>query len=145
MVCAQKGYPLVVTMPESFSVERRRLIRFLGAKGVLTPASERSMGMVNMANKLAERRGWFLTRQLEIEANADMRSLTTVPDIIDDFQGERLDYWLTRYGMGGTLKGVGRVLTKERSRNPFCGGISLRLGGPRSHLGRRSWLCNRDG
>jgi cysteine synthase A len=135
MVCAQKGYPLVVTMPESFIAERRRMMRFLGAKGVLTPASERSMGMVNKANELAERHGWFLPRQLESEANADMRSRTTVRDIIDDFRGERLDYWVTGYGTGGTLKGVGRVLTKERSRNPSCGGISRSLGGPRSHLG----------
>jgi cysteine synthase len=91
-------------MPESFSAERRRLMRFLGAKGVLTPASECSMGMVNKANELAERHGWFLTRQLD----ADMRSRTTVRDIIDDFRGERLDYWVTGYGTGGTLKGVGR-------------------------------------
>ena len=114
MVCAQKGYPLVVTMPESFSVERRRLMRFLGAKVVLTPASERSMGMVNKANELAERHGWFLTRQFENEANADMHSRTTAREIINDFDGDRLDYWVTGYGTGGTLKGVARVLAKER-------------------------------
>jgi cysteine synthase len=114
MVCAQKGYPLVVTMPESFSVERRRLMRFLGAKVVLTPAAERSMGMVNKANELAARHGWFLTRQFENEANADMHSRTTAREIINDFQGEKLDYWVTGYGTGGTLKGVARVLAKER-------------------------------
>jgi len=114
MVCAQKGYPLVVVMPESFSIERRRLMRFLGAKVVLTPAAERSMGMVSKANELAARHGWFLTRQFENEANADMHSRTTAREIIDDFQGDRLDYWVTGYGTGGTLKGVARVLAKER-------------------------------
>ena len=114
MVCAQKGYPLVVIMPENFSIERRRLMRFLGAKVVLTPAAERSMGMVSKANELAARHGWFLTRQFENEANADMHSRTTAREIIDDFQGDRLDYWVTGYGTGGTLKGVARVLAKER-------------------------------
>ena len=114
MVCAQKGYPLVVTMAETFSVERRRLMRFLGAKVVLTPAAERGMGMVNKANELAAAHGWFLTRQFENEANPDMHSRTTAREIIDDFAGDRLDYWVTGYGTGGTLKGVGRVLAKER-------------------------------
>jgi cysteine synthase len=114
MVCAQKGYPLVVVMPENFSIERRRLMRFLGAKVVLTPVAERSMGMVSKANELAARHGWFLTRQFENEANADMHSRTTAREIIDDFQGDRLDYWVTGYGTGGTLKGVARVLAKER-------------------------------
>lgn len=114
MVCAQKGYPLVVTMAETFSVERRRLMRFLGAKVVLTPAAERGMGMVNKANELAQTHGWFLTRQFENEANPDMHSRTTAREIIDDFAGERLDYWVTGFGTGGTLKGVSRVLAKER-------------------------------
>ena len=114
MVCAQKGYPLVVTMAETFSVERRRLMRFLGAKVVLTPAAERGMGMVNKAVELAETHGWFLTRQFENEANPDMHSRTTAREIIDDFAGERLDYWVTGFGTGGTLKGVARVLAKER-------------------------------
>jgi cysteine synthase A len=114
MVCAQKGYPLVVTMAETFSVERRRLMRFLGAKVVLTPASGRGMGMVNKAIELAETHGWFLTRQFENEANADMHSRTTAREIIDDFAGHKLDYWVTGYGTGGTLKGVARVLAKER-------------------------------
>ncbi len=113
MVCAQKGYPLVVTMSESFSVERRRLMRFLGAKVVLTPAAVH-MGMVVKARELAETHGWFLTRQFENEANADMHSRTTAREIIADFAGERLDYWVTGYGTGGTLKGVARVLAQER-------------------------------
>jgi cysteine synthase len=114
MVCAQKGYPLVVTMAETFSVERRRLMRFLGAKVVLTPAAERGMGMVKKAVELAETHGWFLTRQFENEANADMHSRTTAREILADFDGEPLDYWVTGFGTGGTLKGVARVLAKER-------------------------------
>jgi cysteine synthase A len=114
MVCAQKGYPLVVTMAESFSVERRRLMRFLGAKVVLTPAAERGTGMVKKAIALANANGWFLTRQFENEANADMHSRTTAREIINDFANERLDYFVTGFGTGGTLKGVGRVLEKER-------------------------------
>jgi cysteine synthase A len=114
MVCAQKGYPLVVTMAESFSVERRRLMRFLGAKVILTPAPEGGTGMVRKANELAEAHGWFLTRQFENEANADMHSRTTAREIIADFVGERLDFFVTGFGTGGTLKGVGRVFAKER-------------------------------
>jgi cysteine synthase A len=113
MVCAQKGYPLVVTMVDTFSVERRRLMRFLGAKVILTPAALR-LGAVVKARELAETHGWFLTRQFENEANADMHSRTTAREIIADFAGERLDYWVTGYGTGGTLKGVARVLAKER-------------------------------
>jgi cysteine synthase A len=107
MVCAAKGYPLVVTMAETFSVERRKLMRFLGTKVVLTPAAERGMGMVNKAIELAKTHGWFLTRQFENEANPDMHSRTTAREIVDDFKGEKLDYWVT-------LKGVARVLAKER-------------------------------
>ena len=114
MVCAQKGYPLVVTMAESFSNERRKLMRFLGAKVVLTPAAARGTGMVAKAVELAEEHGWFLTRQFENEANADMHSRTTAKEILEDFKGERLDYWVTGFGTGGTLKGVARVLAKER-------------------------------
>ena len=114
MVCAQKGYPLVVTMAESFSIERRKLMRFLGAKVVLTPPPAGATGMVKKAIELAETHGWFLTRQFENEANADIHSRTTAREIIDDFAGERLDYWVTGFGTGGTLKGVGRVLAKER-------------------------------
>jgi cysteine synthase A len=114
MVCAAKGYPLVVTMAESFSVERRKLMRFLGAKVVLTPAAQRATGMVDKAVALAKKHGWFLTRQFENEANADMHTRTTAREIIRDFQNERLDYWVTGFGTGGTLKGVARVLKKER-------------------------------
>ena len=114
MVCAQKGYPLVVTMAETFSVERRKLMRFLGAKVVLTPAAGRGMAMVAKAIELAEAHGWFLTRQFENEANADMHERTTAREIVEDFAGERLDYWVTGFGTGGTLKGVARVLARER-------------------------------
>lgn len=114
MVCAQKGYKLVITMSESFSVERRKLMRFLGAKVILTPAAEMGMGMVNKAAELAETHGWFMTRQFENEANPDMHSRTTAREIIDVFDGEPLDYWVTGYGTGGTLKGVARVLAEER-------------------------------
>jgi cysteine synthase A len=114
MVCAQKGYPLVVTMAETFSVERRKLMRFLGARVVLTPAAGGGTGMVQKAIELAEKHGWFLTRQFENEANAEMHARTTAREIVNDFQGEPLDYWVTGFGTGGTLKGVGRVLKKER-------------------------------
>jgi cysteine synthase len=114
MVCAAKGYPLVVTMAEPFSVERRKLMRFLGAKVIVTPAAERGIGMVTKATELAKTHGWFMTRQFENEANPDFHSRTTAPEILDDFAGERLDYWVTGYGTGGTLKGVARVLAKER-------------------------------
>jgi cysteine synthase A len=113
MVCAQKGYPLVVTMAEQFSVERRKLMRFLGAKVVLTPAAQRGFGMVVKAVELARTHGWFLTRQFENEANPDFHSRTTAREIVEDFRGQRLDYWVTGYGTGGTLKGVARVLAKE--------------------------------
>jgi cysteine synthase A len=114
MVCAAKGYPLVVTMAESFSVERRKLMRFLGAKVIITPAPAGGTGMVDKANELAEANGWFLTRQFENEANADFHSRTTAKEIVADFAGQRLDYWVTGFGTGGTLKGVARVLAKER-------------------------------
>src|SRR5246127_4204705 len=110
MVCAARGYPLVVTMAESFSVERRRLMRFLRAKVVLTPAPAGGTGMVEKAKELAKKHGWFMTRQFENEANADFHSRTTAREIINDFKDTRLDYWVTGYGTGGTLKGVGRVL-----------------------------------
>ena len=114
MVCAAKGYPLVVTMAETFSIERRRLMRFLGAKVIITPAAERAVGMVKKTEALAAKHGWFYTRQFENEANADYHSKTTAQEILRDFAGERLDYWVTGFGTGGTLKGVARVLAKER-------------------------------
>ena len=114
MVCAAKGYPLVLVMPESFSIERRRLMRFLGAKVVLTPAADRATGMVKKTIELAQAHGWFMTRQFENEANPDFHSKTTAREIIDAFAGDRLDYFVTGFGTGGTLQGVARVLRKER-------------------------------
>jgi cysteine synthase A len=113
MVCAAKGYPLVLIMAEPFSVERRKLMRFLGAKVVITPAAERAVGMITKMEELAAKHGWFMTRQFENEANPDYHSRTTAREIIDDFAGDKLDYWVTGYGTGGTLKGVARVLRKE--------------------------------
>ncbi len=116
MVCAAKGYPCVLVMAEQFSVERRRIMRFLGAKVILTPMAERAVGMIKKTVELAETHGWFMTRQFENEANADYHTRTTAREIIRDFDGERLDYWVTGYGTGGTLKGVARVLRKERPK-----------------------------
>jgi len=114
VVCAQKGYPLVVTMADSFSVERRRLMRMLGAKVVLTPRALKGFGMYKKAVELCETHGWFLARQFETEANAEIHEATTAREILADFDGERLDYYVTGYGTGGTVTGVGRVLRKER-------------------------------
>ena len=113
MVCAQKGYPLVVTMAENFSVERRKMMRFLGAKVVLTPAALKGSGMLAKAVELAGEHGWFLARQFENEANADAHSRTTAPEILEAFADTHLDYWVTGFGTGGTLKGVSRVLKKK--------------------------------
>jgi cysteine synthase A len=113
MVCAQKGYPLVVTMAESFSLERRKMMRFLGAKVVLTPAALKGSGMLAKAVELAKEHGWFLVRQFENEANANAHSRTTAPEILAAFADDGLDYWVTGFGTGGTLKGVSRVLKKE--------------------------------
>ena len=114
MVCAQKSYPLVVVMAENFSIERRKLLRFLGAKVVLTPAAQKGTGMLAKAAELAQAHGWFLCRQFENEANANVHSATTAQEILADFKGERLDYWVSGFGTGGTLKGVGRVLRDSR-------------------------------
>jgi cysteine synthase len=114
MVCARKGYPLVVVMAENFSVERRKMMRFLGAKVVLTPAALKGSGMLAKATELAATHGWFLCRQFENEANADMHSRTTALEILEDFADESLDYWVTGFGTGGTLKGVARVLRERR-------------------------------
>ncbi|QFT73612.1 PLP-dependent cysteine synthase family protein [Ruegeria sp. THAF33] len=114
MVCAAKGYPLVVTMAESFSVERRKLMRFLGAKVVLTPKAQKGFGMYTKAKELAEENGWFLASQFETSANADIHENTTAREILADFEGQRLDYWVTGYGTGGTVSGVSRILRKER-------------------------------
>ena len=114
VVCAAKGYPLVITMADSFSVERRRLMRFLGAKVVLTPRALKGFGMYSKAKELAEANGWFLASQFETPDNADIHENTTAQEILGDFAGERLDYFVTGYGTGGTVSGVGRVLRKER-------------------------------
>ncbi len=114
MVCAAKGYPLVVTMADSFSIERRKLMRFLGAKVVLTPKAEKGFGMYNKAVELADANGWFLARQFESADNAKIHENTTGREIVADFAGKKLDYYVTGYGTGGTVTGVSRVLRKER-------------------------------
>jgi len=114
MVCAAKGYPLVVTMADSFSIERRKLMRMLGAKVVLTPRAEKGFGMYQKAVELAEKNGWFLARQFETEVNALVHENTTGREIVADFSGDRLDYFVSGYGTGGTVAGVARVLRKER-------------------------------
>ena len=114
MVCAQKGYPLVVTMAESFSIERRKLMRMLGAKVVLTPRAQKGFGMYQKAVELAKANGWFLASQFETPANAEIHESTTAREILADFKGERLDYFVSGYGTGGTVTGVARVLRKER-------------------------------
>ncbi len=114
MVCAAKGYPLVVTMADSFSVERRKLMRFLGAKVVLTPRAQKGFGMYTKAKELAEQNGWFLAGQFETAANADIHENTTAQEILGDFDGQNLDYWVTGYGTGGTVSGVARALRKAR-------------------------------
>ena len=114
MVCAQKGYPLVVTMADSFSVERRKLMRMLGAKVVLTPRAQKGFGMYQKAVELAKAHGWFLAHQFETPANAEIHEATTAREILADFKGQRLDWFVTGYGTGGTLSGVARVLRVER-------------------------------
>jgi cysteine synthase A len=114
MVCAQKGYPLVVTMADSFSIERRRLMRILGAKVILTPRAAKGVGMYLKAVELAKTHGWFLARQFETDANAEIHESTTAREIIGDFKNDRLDYFVTGYGTGGTVTGVARVLRRER-------------------------------
>ncbi|MYM54147.1 cysteine synthase A [Thalassovita mangrovi] len=114
MVCAAKGYPLVITMVETFSEERRRLMRFLGAKVILTPKEEKGTGMYRKAKELAEKNGWFFARQFETQANADIHEMTTGREIIADFAGGRLDYFVSGFGTGGTVTGIARVLRRER-------------------------------
>ena len=114
MVCAAKGYPFVAIMVESFSVERRRIMRMLGAKVILTPAAERGQGMVKKATELAEKHGWYLARQFDSPANPAYHRNTTAAEIISDFAGRRLDYFVSGWGTGGTLTGVGEVLRVAR-------------------------------
>ncbi len=114
MVCAVRGYPFVAVMPDSFSVERRQIMRAYGAKVVLTPAAERGTGAVRFAARLAEERGWFLARQFENEANPAYHRQTTGAEILSDFAGRRLDYWVTGWGTGGTLTGAGQLIKCAR-------------------------------
>ena len=129
MVCAQKGYPLVVTMADSFSVERRKLMRMLGAKVVLTPRAQKGFGMYQKAVELADKHAWFLARQFETKANADIHESTTAREIINDFAGQRLDIFITGYGTGGTVAGVARVLRRERpeTRIVLCEPVNAQL------------------
>ena len=114
MVCAVKGYPFVALMSESFSIERRKLMRILGAKVILTPAADRATGMVRKTEELAKKHGWFVARQFENPANPEYHRNTTGPEILRDFAGRRLDYWVTGYGTGGTLTGAGEMIKKAR-------------------------------
>jgi cysteine synthase A len=114
MVCAAKGYSFVATMTETFSVERRKIMRALGAKVILTPAAERGSGMVRRAEELARKHGWFLARQFANPANPAFHRQTTGPEILRDFAGRKLDYWVTGWGTGGTLTGAGEVIKLAR-------------------------------
>jgi cysteine synthase A len=114
MVCAAKGYPFVAVMSDSFSVERRRLMRMMGARVILTPAAERGSGMVRKAGELAEKHGWFVARQFSNEANPAYHRNTTGPEILQDFAGRRLDYFVTGWGTGGTLTGAGQMIRLAR-------------------------------
>jgi cysteine synthase A len=114
MVCAARGYPFVATMVETFSVERRKIMRALGAKVILTPAAERGTGMVKLAEQLADKHGWFLARQFQNPANPAFHRQTTGPEILSDFAGRRLDYWVTGWGTGGTMTGAGQILKLAR-------------------------------
>ncbi len=114
MVCAAKGYPFVAVMVETFSIERRKIMRMLGAKVILTPAAERGTGMVRKAQELAKKHGWFLARQFENEANPAYHRNTTGPEILSDFAGKRLDFFVTGWGTGGTLTGAGEMLRLAR-------------------------------
>jgi cysteine synthase A len=114
MVCAARGYPFVATMVETFSIERRKIMRAYGARVILTPAAERGSGMVRRAEELAEQHGWFLARQFANPANPAYHRQTTGPEILRDFAGRRLDFWVTGWGTGGTLTGAGEVLKAAR-------------------------------
>lgn len=114
MVCAVKGYPFVAVMAESFSIERRKLMRALGARVVLTPAAERATGMLRVTKALASKHGWFMTEQFDNQANPDYHRNTTGPEIIRDFAGHRLDYYVSGWGTGGTITGAGEILTLAR-------------------------------
>lgn len=114
MVCAVKGYPFVAVMAESFSIERRKLMRALGARVVLTPAAERATGMLRITEALAKKHGWFVTRQFENPANPEYHRNTTGPEIVLDFVGRRLDYYVSGWGTGGTISGAAEILKTAR-------------------------------
>ncbi|MCJ8271185.1 MAG: pyridoxal-phosphate dependent enzyme, partial [Psychrosphaera sp.] len=132
MVCATLGHPFVATMTETFSIERRKIMRAMGAKVVLTPAAERGSGMVRVAKELAEKNGWFLADQFENPANPDFHRNTTAPEILRDFAGQKLDYFVSGYGTGGTITGVGEVLKAARPNIKIIGtepaGAALLMG-----------------
>ncbi len=135
MVCAAKGYPFVATMAETFSIERRKIMRALGAKVLLTPAAERGTGMVKLAAELAEKHGWFLARQFSNPANPAWHRQTTGPEILSDFAGRRLDFWVTGWGTGGTLTGAGQMIKLAR---PDVSIVATEPAGA-SLLGGRDW------
>jgi len=139
MVCAAKGYPFVATMVETFSVERRKLMRALGAKVILTPKAERGTGMVKRAEELAERHGWFLARQFENEANPAYHRSTTGPEILQAFAGRKLDYFVSGWGTGGTITGAGEVLKQAR---PDLKVVATEPAGA-SLMGRKDWQAHK--
>jgi cysteine synthase A len=139
MVCAARGYPFVATMVETFSVERRKIMRALGAKVILTPAAERGTGMVRLAAALAEKHGWFLARQFTNPANPAYHRQTTGPEILKDFAGRRLDFWVTGWGTGGTLTGAGEVIKLARQVDHRGGPAGASL------LGGKAWAPPRSG
>jgi len=143
MVCAAKGYPFVAVMTETFSVERRRLMRMLGARVILTTAAERGSGMVRKAAELAQKHGWFLARQFENEANPAYHRSTTGPEILQDFAGRRLDYFVTGWGTGGTLTGAGQMIRLARPEVQIVAcepqGASLLAGKPWSPHKIQGW------
>jgi len=150
MVCAAMGYQFVAVMADSFSIERRKIMRGMGAKVILTPAAERGTGMVKRTEELAEQHGWFLARQFENEANPAFHRNTTGPEILSDFAGKRLDYWVTGYGTGGTMTGAGEILKAARKDTKIIGQLRWReswrpkkASSPVSHrapLWREHWL-----
>ena len=147
MVCAQKGYPLVVTMADSFSVERRKLMRMLGAKVVLTPRAQKGFGMYKKAVELAEANGWFLARQFETKANAAIHEATTAREIINDFAGSRLDCFVTGYGTGGTVVGVGARAAAGAAGDADRAGRAGQCAAHRQRHGagaRRRWCARRQ-
>ena len=143
MVCAAKGYPFVAVMTETFSVERRRLMRMLGARVILTTAAERGSGMVRKAAELAQKHGWFLAQQFENEANPAYHRSTTGPEILQDFVGRRLDYFVTGWGTGGTLTGAGQMIRLARPEVQIVAcepqGASLLAGKPWSPHKIQGW------